>query len=107
MHYNPEAPVGVVPTIAVTALGGFVLAIVTARTGGIAAAWGLHFGANVLALLVIAPPEQLSGLALWTWAGDADALRRLAWLDFASIIALAALAAWWFSPSRRDARSQR
>lgn len=102
LHYNPAAPGGAVAAIVVTTFGGIVLAAVTARTGGIAAAWGLHMGVNTLALLFIAPPDHLSGLALYAWAGDDAALARLAWVDLAIIAALALGAAVWFSPSRRD-----
>ena len=101
LHFNPAAPGGAVAAIAVTTFGGIVLAAVTARTGGIAAAWGLHMGVNTLALLFIAPPDHLSGLALYHWAGDDASLARLAWADLAIIAALALGAAVWFSPSRR------
>lgn len=102
LHYNPLAPGGVALTIAVTTAGGLVLAAITARSGGIAAAWGLHFGVNVMAILTVAPPDHLSGLALWRWTGGDDALSRLALLDLAAILLMAAFAAFWFRPSRRD-----
>lgn len=102
LHYNPFAPGGLPAAMIVPAAGGIVLAAVTARTGGIAAAWGVHFGVNALALLVIAPPEHLSGLGLYRWAGGEDAMTRLAWGDLAGIVVLALAAAWIFKPSLRD-----
>ena len=44
---------------------GLVLADVTARTGNLSAAIGLHFANNVIALLVVALPSPLAGLSLW------------------------------------------
>lgn len=101
LHYNPFAPGGLSAAMIVPAVGGLVLAAVTARTGGIAAAWGIHFGVNALALLVIAPPDHLSGLGLYRWAGDAETMTRLAWGDLAGIVVLSVAAALLFRPSRR------
>ncbi|MEL7462467.1 MAG: type II CAAX endopeptidase family protein [Pseudomonadota bacterium] len=105
LHYNPTAPGGAEVAVAVTALGGFVMAVVTARTGGLAAAWGLHMGVNTVALLIIGPPDYLSGLSLWHWTGDEAEFSRLAWSDFIWIAAIALGAAWWFRPpSSRQCR---
>lgn len=99
LHFNPLAPGGALPVVIVTGTVGLVLAAVTARTGGLAAAWGVHFGVNTLALLFVASPGYLSGLALFHWRGEGGAF--LIWLDLALILA-AALAAWiWVSRSPR------
>ncbi len=101
LHYNPLGPGGALAAIIVPTVGGIVLAAITVRTGGIAAAWGLHFGVNALALLVIAPPDHMSGLGLWRWMGDETALARLAWGDLAAILVLGLAAALIFRPSPR------
>ncbi|MEM6897080.1 MAG: hypothetical protein AAF576_06845, partial [Pseudomonadota bacterium] len=47
-------------------LFALISADVTARTGSIGAAWGLHFVNNVQALLIISVLGPLSGLSLGT-----------------------------------------
>lgn len=65
-HYNGDLPVGLRwALLAATALFGLLAADLTARTGGIGAAWGLHFVNNVIALLIVAQPGAVSGLALY------------------------------------------
>lgn len=67
LHWNPamfgpNAPA----VVAVTVLAGLVLADVTARTGNLSAAIGLHAANNLWAFLVLAPPSDLAVLALFT-----------------------------------------
>lgn len=96
LHWNPaelgpNAWLGVVGPAAV----GLVLADVTARTGNLSAAIGLHFANNVVALLVVAVPSPVSGLALMLFAvapPDAAAMRALLLADLAST--LVGWAAW-------------
>ena len=101
LHFNPLAPGGAWVIVAVTTLGGFMLAVVTARTGGIAAAWGIHMGVNTMALLIVGPPDYLSGLSLWRLTEDETTLDRLALFDFFFIAAAGLAAAWWFRPKTR------
>ena len=70
--------------VAATALFGILAADLTAKTGNIGAAWGLHFANNVLALLLISLDGPLSGLALYVIpisVTSADILRPLIYMD--------------------------
>ncbi|QFT94675.1 CAAX amino terminal protease self- immunity [Roseovarius sp. THAF9] len=65
-------------------LFGIAAADLTARTGTIGAALGLHFVNNFFAILVAAPAGNFDGLALYTYPfalGDTDALWLWAPLD--------------------------
>lgn len=65
-------------------LFGVAAADLTARTGTIGAALGLHFVNNFFAILVAAPAGNFDGLALYTYPfalGDTDALWLWAPLD--------------------------
>ncbi|QFT79274.1 CAAX amino terminal protease self- immunity [Roseovarius sp. THAF27] len=65
-------------------LFGIAAADLTARTGTIGAALGLHFVNNFFAILVAAPAGNFDGLALYTYpfaVGDTDALWVWAPLD--------------------------
>jgi hypothetical protein len=75
-------------------LAVFVFAILaadlTAATGSIGAAWGLHFVNNALAILVVATDGPLSGLALYEApiSPASPDIRPLFWLDIASTVVL-------------------
>lgn len=72
--------------VGVTGLFGLMAADLTARSGSLGLAWGLHFANNVFALTVVAPAGALSGLALFTTpfgADDTGAMRGLLLLDVA------------------------
>ncbi|MHA3915801.1 CPBP family intramembrane glutamic endopeptidase [Halovulum sp. GXIMD14793] len=66
LHYSPEM-YGEAAWLAVIAVlvMGLLLADITARTGSIAIAWGVHLGNNVVSVLWIAVPGPLSGLSLF------------------------------------------
>ena len=65
IHWDPGASGGnALAVVGVTALFGLVAADLTARTGTLGAAWGLHLANNAVALLVLATPGALPGLAL-------------------------------------------
>jgi len=77
--------------VAATGLFGLAAADLTARTGAIGWAWGLHFANNAVALLVLAPPGPLDGLALWHTPflpQDVAAMAPRLALDIASIAAV-------------------
>lgn len=77
--------------VAATGLFGLAAADLTARTGAIGWAWGLHFANNAVALLVLAPPGPLDGLALWHTsypAQDVAAMAPRLALDIAGIAAV-------------------
>ncbi|WP_256947173.1 CPBP family intramembrane glutamic endopeptidase [Haematobacter genomosp. 1] len=65
LHYEPGlmGP-NAIYVVAATGLFGLVAADLTARTGSIGAAWGLHFANNAAALLFVSSGGALQGLAL-------------------------------------------
>jgi uncharacterized protein len=70
---------------------GVILGDVTARHGDLSPAMGLHFANNLLALLLVAPPSQFSGLSLFTLrldTGDVAAMRWCHLMDVGSIVAI-------------------
>lgn len=57
---------------------GLALADLTARTGSIGAAFGVHLANNVMALLVVALPGSTAALALFQWPFSADSPEMVA-----------------------------
>jgi membrane protease YdiL (CAAX protease family) len=86
---------------AAAAVVGLILGDVTARTGDLSLAMGLHFANNAVAILLVAVPSPLAALSLFVLPLDpADArFRLLLLLDLA--ITLAAYAVWLAAWSRR------
>ena len=105
LHWNPDGygPAAMM-VLAITGLTGLVFALVTAATGDLGSAMGLHIGLNVFALLLIAPNEAFAGLALAHWPDDEVSLNRLLMIDL-SALAIACVAAALFY-RRRMRRSQ-
>ena len=87
LHYDPATMGGNAwLVVGVTGLFGLMAADLTARSGTLGLAWGLHFANNLFALLVVAPQGPLSGLALFTApfaADDTGTMRGLLVLDVA------------------------
>ena len=109
LHWDP-AGFGADAWIAVLSatVMGLALADVTARTGNLSAAIGLHFANNVVALLLVAMPTPLSELSLFVMAPDpslAAPMRTLLLADLAST--LLAYAAWLAVLARRGRRHRR
>jgi uncharacterized protein len=94
--------------VAAAVLMGLVFGDVTARTGSLALAVGLHFANNAFALLVLATPSALSGLALYRSPldpADPEAVRA-ALLGNMALIAVGYgvfLAVLWWRARRRAA----
>ena len=66
LHWNPAEFGANAWLVALsTTVVGLVLADVTAKTGNLSAAIGLHFANNVTSLLVVSLPGPLAGLSLW------------------------------------------
>jgi membrane protease YdiL (CAAX protease family) len=89
-HHAPEANgTSTWLVVAVTGLFGLIAADLTARSGSLGLAWGLHFANNLLAILVISAMPQLDGLALFR-LGDrsADILVPLLVLDMVLLTAV-------------------
>lgn len=76
-HYSPqEMGANVWIVVATTGLFGLATSDLTARTGSLGLAWGLHFANNVLAILIISVMGGLDGLALLHFP-DAETVERL------------------------------
>lgn len=95
VHYDPQTMGGNAWLIVLaTGVFGLVAADLTARTGSLGAAWGLHFVNNVFALLIVTMGGGLDGLALFALPGADPAspdLRPLIALDIALLVAVWAL----------------
>jgi uncharacterized protein len=72
LHWNPEMGENAWMMVAAATLMGLALGDVAVRSGGLSLPIGLHFANNVWAMLVMATPSQLSGLALWLSPLDPD-----------------------------------
>ncbi len=96
LHYEPTLMGdNVWHIVAVTGMFGLVMADLTARTGNLGAAWGLHFANNLYALLIVSVPSPLSGLSLFTLAfpqSDVENLRPLLFADMVGMLILWGLA---------------
>ncbi|WP_347312353.1 CPBP family intramembrane glutamic endopeptidase [Defluviimonas sp. SAOS-178_SWC] len=71
------------------AVFGVLAADLTARTGNLGAALGLHFANNIAALLFVGLENNLDGLALWTMSidlADPSAVLPALAVDFAAMI---------------------
>ncbi len=98
-HYAPGIePVSPWLIVLVTGFFGLIAADLTARSGNIGIAWGLHFANNVLAVLVISAMAGLDGLALFRIAdvnAGAMGLEALLVADMALMALVWALARLW------------
>ncbi|MFD1914048.1 CPBP family intramembrane glutamic endopeptidase [Halodurantibacterium flavum] len=95
LHYNPlEMGGNSLLVVFVTGLVGLLAADLTARTGTLGAAWGLHAANNALALLFVAAPGPLGGLGLWVrqMPQSAPEMIPLLLLDVASLLVIWAVA---------------
>lgn len=84
---------------------GLIAAHLTARTGGIAAATGLHFANNCVGLLIVAPPGPFGALSLYLYPivpSDVATVRPMILANLALI--LVGYAVWLAAMRRRDAR---
>lgn len=71
------------------AVFALLMADITARTGSLGAAIAIHFANNAVGMLLISPPDYLSGLALYTYTfamTDEAVVRSLLPIDFALMI---------------------
>jgi membrane protease YdiL (CAAX protease family) len=96
LHYEP-AMLGENAWLMVAATGlfGLVAADLTARTGTLGLAWGLHFANNFVALALFAPAGDMAGAALFLMPfgiGDAAEMRGMLLFDMALILVVWALA---------------
>lgn len=101
LHWNPDSGAPQL-TVASATLLGLLLADITARTGNLSAAIGIHIANNLAALLVLASPSSLDALALLVLVPGPAGVGPLARLDLAT-----ALAAWgaWLAVRRQSGAS--
>ncbi len=90
--------------VIVTGFFGLIAADLTARTGSLGLAWGLHFANNVLAILLISAMAGLDGLALFRLADDHDAESSLRVLLLADLVLMALIWAACVFWLRRQSR---
>lgn len=88
------------PVVGVAALFGLVAADLTARSGGLGLAWGLHLANNMIGLSVMATQGGLTGLALRVTTQSRADLADTPWMVLPG--ALPFVAAWLIL--RRDLR---
>lgn len=99
LHYDPET-MGSNAWIVVahTALFGLIAADITARTGNLGTAIGLHFANNLMALTVIVLDGSLSGLGLYKTAfhvSDEAFVKRILIVDLIFVASLYGLFLIW------------
>lgn len=100
LHWNPAVyGSATAMVLAITTLIALVFALITATTGNLGAAMGLHFGVNIFALLLIAPNENFAALAIAHWPNDADTLFTLLAFDMVTLSALCVAAAVFYRRS--------
>jgi hypothetical protein len=81
--------------VVATTLFGLLAADLTARTGSLGAAWGLHFGNNAFGILILGTPGNLSGLALLLTPYSADEVATAGAVPVLDVLFLTA--AWWLA----------
>ncbi|MFV0361301.1 CPBP family intramembrane glutamic endopeptidase [Tropicimonas sp.] len=68
LHWDPAAGANLPVVLLYTFLFALVASDLTEQTGSLGAAMGLHFGNNVVAMLILAVSQTITGLALWVTA---------------------------------------
>lgn len=96
VHYNPAAlGDNVWLPLAVAFLFGLAAADLTAKTGSIGAAWGIHFANNFNGIALIATDGTITGLSLYLTPYSASDPDLVGWSVLPSMVLLAA--AWWIT----------
>ncbi len=90
VHYAPaEMGANTWHVVLATGVFGLVAADLTARTGSLGLAWGLHFANNVVAILFVTAGGALDGMALGRLPygpDDVDIMRPLIYADIAVLV---------------------
>ena len=84
LHYDPEAGSNAAAIAVWAAIFGFFMADITARAGTLGPAIAIHLVNNFIALLLLAPADEMNGLALYTMPfglDDEDAVRTWLMID--------------------------
>ena len=92
LHYDPGTMgANVWLVVGLTGVFGLMAADLTARSGTLGLAWGLHFANNFVALLVISPGGELSGLALFSTPFGPDDTGVMRWLLLGDLLLIGAI----------------
>ena len=103
LHWNPDGyGAAVWMVLLITGITGLIFALVTAATGNLGMAMGLHFGLNLYGLLGIAPNEAFDALALAHWPDDGEALMRLLAIDLLTLMIACVVAVTFYRRSLRQ-----
>ncbi len=98
VHYAPdEMGRSAWLIVFVTGFFGLLMADLTARSGALGMAWGLHFANNALAILAFTTGEALDGLALYRLPfsmTDTDEILPLIAVDLAGMLLVWAVCRW-------------
>lgn len=102
VHWNPGAlgDNAVLP-LGVAFLFGLIAADLTAKTGSIGAAWGIHFANNFNGIALVSTQGTITGLSLWLTPYTASDPDLLGWSVVPSFLLLAAA---WFLTRRLTGR---
>ncbi|MDJ1009145.1 MAG: type II CAAX endopeptidase family protein [Paracoccaceae bacterium] len=102
VHWNAEAlgDNAWLP-LAVAFLFGLFAADLTAKTGSIGAAWGIHFANNFNGIALVATQDTITGLSLYLTPYSASDPDLLGWSILPSLLLLAAA---WYLTRRLTAR---
>ncbi|MCC5958139.1 MAG: CPBP family intramembrane metalloprotease [Rhodobacteraceae bacterium] len=99
VHYAPDEMGNAVwMVVFVTGFFGLLLADLTARSGSLGMAWGLHFANNLLAMFLFTTGEALDGLALYRLPfgpKDTEIMTYMLGLDMAGMVLVWAICRWW------------
>ncbi|MEM8848549.1 MAG: CPBP family glutamic-type intramembrane protease [Pseudomonadota bacterium] len=104
LHYAPsEFGPNAIYVVAAITLVGWLTADLTRVTGGIGAAWGLHFANNAGGIILVGSPGPLGGLALYrqTTQPDDPVLAPLLAVQIGFLIVAWLLCRLWIAKSQR------
>lgn len=99
LHYAPaEMGQGAWLLVGLTGFFGLLMADLTARSGSLGLAWGMHFGNNILAILIFTTGEALDGVALFRLPyslSDPSSVAGLLVVDLAGLVLVWVLLRRW------------
>lgn len=101
LHYNPGLGTNTFFHMGNTLAAGTMLALVTARTGNLGAAIGLHFANNLIGLILVAPRGYLDGMALFTVDAPLTGSYLAYGVTVQTGVEILAFALWWRWSGRR------
>lgn len=102
LHYDTSRMGDAAPVaVALAVLFGLLAADLTAKSGGLGRAWGMHFANNMVGLAILGTPGSITGLALRVTPHDAADIAQNPFLALVGAIPM--LIAW--AILRRGARA--